>query len=136
MTQADELAYRTAESAGPFAESLAIDCSQIAYAMRAGAVREALATFESTADRLQRFLTFLVVTSELLGQRSPELGVVVADYGRRVLALVSRLEHTLVHGDLVGVTLALEHGLGPALGDYQGYAEKILVAFRSSRHAA
>jgi hypothetical protein len=131
MTQADELAYRTAESAAPFAESLAIDCAQIAHAMRAGEVREALATFEATADRLQRFLTFLVVTSELLRPRAPELGVVVADYGRRVLGLVTRIEHTLVDGDLVGVTLALEHGLGPALGDYQGYAEKILVAFRS-----
>jgi hypothetical protein len=131
MTQADELAYRTAESAGPFAESLAIDCTQIAHALRAGEVRDALATFEATADRLQRFLTFLVVTSELLGQRAPELGVVVADYGRRVLRLVARIEHTLVTNDLVGVTLTLEHGLGPALAEYSGYAEKILLAFRS-----
>ena len=135
MTQSDELAYRTAESAGPFAESLAIDCTQIAHSLRAGDVRDALATFEATADRLQRFLTFLVVTSELLGERSPELGVVVADYGRRVLRLVGRIEHTLVSNDLVGVTLTLEHGLGPALGEYSGYAEKILLAFRSRRAA-
>jgi hypothetical protein len=131
MTQAEELAYRTAESAGPFAESLAIDCTQIAHALRCGAVRDALATFEATADRLQRFLTFLVVTSELLGQRAPELGIVVADYGRRVLGIVARIEHTLVHNDLVGVTIALEHGLGPALGDYSGYADRVLLAFRS-----
>ena len=135
MTQADELAYRTAESAGPFAESLAIDCTQIAHSLRAGEVRDALLTFEATADRLQRFLTFLVVTSELLGRRAPELGVVVADYGRRVLQLVTRIEHTLVANDLVGVTLTLEHGLGPARAEYGGYAEKILVAFRSRRAA-
>lgn len=135
MTQADELAYRTAHSAGPFAESLAVDCSQIAHAMRAGEVLQALATFEATADRLQRFLTYVVVTSEMLGHSAPELGVVVADYGRRVLRIVTRLEHTLVHGDLVGLTLALEHGLGPALGDYQGYADAITRAF-GSRMAA
>ena len=67
MTQADELAYRTASSAGPFAESLAVDCTHIAHAMRAGEVLQALATFEATADRLQRFLTYVVVTSEMLG---------------------------------------------------------------------
>lgn len=120
-----ELAQRTAASAGPFAASLAADCSQIALAMRAGAIGDALDAFDSTASRLGRFLTFVVVASELLGHGAPTLGAVLGDYGRRVLACLDRVQHALDRGDLVGLTLALEHGLGPTLGEYCGYAEQV-----------
>ncbi len=123
-----ELAHRTATTAGPFAASLAFDCSQIAMSMRHGAVTQALASFETTADRLQRFLTFVVVSSELVGNASPSLGAVIADYGRRVLELLGRIEGALDRGDLVGLTLTLEHGLAPALDQYSGYADDVTRA--------
>src|SRR5262245_18993617 len=115
---AHELAHRTAATAGPFAANLAFDCNQIAMAMRQGAVGEALRCFEATADRLQRFLTFVVVSSELVGQVSPALGAVIADDGRRVLELLGRVEGALDRRDLVGLTLVLQHGLAPALDQY------------------
>lgn len=123
-----DIAQRTAASAGPFAASLAFDCAQIAQTMRAGEVRHALAALEATADRLQRFLTFVVVSSELLGRANPPLGAVIADYGRRVLDLLGRIDGSLQQADLVGLTLVLEHGLGPALGDYGGYADAVTYA--------
>jgi hypothetical protein len=133
---AHELAHRTAATAGPFAANLAFDCSQIAMAMRQGAVGEALRCFEATADRLQRFLTFVVVSSELVGRASPALGAVIADYGRRVLEQLGRIEGALDRRDLVGLTLALQHGLAPALDQYRGYADEVTRALRPSELAA
>ncbi len=130
-----DIAHRTASSAGPFAATLAFDCAQIAHAMRAGEVRHALATLEATTDRLQRFLTFVVVSSELLGRANAPLGAVIADYGRRIIDLVGRVDGSLQHADLVGLTLVLEHGLGPALNDYGGYADAVTHAL-SPRLAA
>jgi hypothetical protein len=129
------LAQRTSASAAPFAQSLAQDCRDIAHTMRTGDLGAALATFESTADRLQRFLTFVVVSSELLQPSSPSIGSVLADYGRRVLGLLDRVQVALDRSDLVDLTLVLEHGLGPALGDYDGYAPHVTFAL-SHRHAA
>jgi hypothetical protein len=130
-----ELAQRTSTTAGPFAVSLAQDCRSIAQTMRMGELGHALATFESTTDRLQRFLTFVVVSSELLRAESPSIGIILADYGRRVLALLDRVQTALDRNDLVDLTLVLEHGLGPALGDYHGYATHVSVAL-AGRHAA
>lgn len=130
-----ELAQRTATSAGPFAVSLAQDCRDIAQTMRVGELGTALATFESTADRLQRFLTFVVVSSELLRATSPAIGVVLADYGRRLLVVLERVQAALDRSDLLDLTLILEHGLGPALGDYHGYANHVSAAL-ARRHAA
>jgi len=129
------LAQRTAASAAPFAQSLAQDCRDIAQTMRVGELSTALETFDSTADRLQRFLTFVVVSSELLQPSSPAIGSVLADYGRRVLVLLDRVQVALDRSDLVDLTLVLEHGLGPALGDYDGYAPHVTFAL-SNRHAA
>lgn len=123
-----QLAQRTAASAAPFAQSLAEDCRDIARTMRTGELSTALATFESTAERLQRFLTFVVVSSELLQPSSPSIGSVLADYGRRVLTLLDRVQLALDRSDLVDLTLVLEHGLGPALGDYDGYAPHVTFA--------
>lgn len=130
-----ELAQRTASTAGPFATSLAEDLRSIAHTMRSGQLGTALASFEATADRLQRFLTFVVVSSELLRATSPSTGAVLADYGRRVLALVERVQVALDRSDLVDLTLVLEHGLAPALGDYGGYAIPVSVAL-GTRHVA
>lgn len=121
-----ELAQRTASSAGAFAASLSADCSQIALAMRAGAIGDALAAFDSTAARLGRFLTFVVVSSELLGGTAPSLGAVLGDYGRRVLGCLDRVQLALDRADLGALTLALEHGLGPTLGEYHGYADQVV----------
>lgn len=133
---AHELAHRTAATAGPFAANLAFDCSQIAMAMRQGEVGSALAAFESTADRLQRFMTFVVVSSELVGHASPALGAVIADYGRRVLELLGRIEGALDRRDLVALTLTLEHGLAPALDQYRGYADEVTRALGPAYMAA
>ncbi len=130
-----ELAQRTATTAGPFAVSLAHDCRSIAETMRMGELGHALATFESTTDRLQRFLTFVVVSSELLRPMSPSVGMVLADYGRRVLALLDKVQSALDRNDLLDLTLVLEHGLGPALGDYRGYAMHVSSALASRRAA-
>ncbi len=130
-----ELAQRTATTAGPLALSLAQDCRDIAQTMRSGELGPALASFESTADRLQRFLTFVVVSSELLRPHAPAIGVVLADYGRRVLVLLDRVQVALDRSDLLDLTTVLEHRLGPALGDYHGYSGHVSSALAARRAA-
>lgn len=122
MTQAaSELAYRTAMTAGPFVDSLQGDLRQIACSLRHGDLCPALEALEASTDRLQRFLTFVVVASELLMEQHASLGAVVADYGRRLLDVLGSIEETLDDGDLLGLTLALEHGLAGGLAEYEGY---------------
>jgi hypothetical protein len=118
---ASELAYRTAMTAGPFVDSLEADLRDIACSLRQGDLCPALEALEASTDRLQRFLTFVVVTSEVLMDRHASLGAVVADYGRRLLEVVGSIEDTLEDGDLVGLTLALEYGLAGGLAEYKGY---------------
>jgi hypothetical protein len=122
---ATELAYRTAMSAGPFVESLQDDLRQIACSLRHGDVQPALEAFEASTDRLQRFLTFVVVASELLMDRHASLGAVVADYGRRLLSVMGSIEEALDDGDLIGLTLVLEHGLAGGLAEYKGYESDV-----------
>jgi hypothetical protein len=118
---ATELAYRTASTAGPFVDSLSTDMREIAYALRHGDVCVALEAFEASTERLGRFLTFVVVSSELLGDENPPLGAVVADYGRRLLQVVHRVQETLEDNDVIGLTNALEHGLADGLAEYHDY---------------
>lgn len=118
---ATELAYHTATRAGPFVDSLSADMREIACALRHGDVSIALEAFEASTDRLSRFLTFVVVSSELLVDENASLGAVVADYGRRLLQVVGRVQETLEENDVVGLTLALEHGLVGGLAEYHRY---------------
>ncbi len=133
---ASELAYRTALTAGPFADSLQDDVREIACSLRLGDLCPALEALEASTDRLQRFLTFVVVASELLMDRHASLGAVVADYGRRLLAVLGDVEATLDDGDLVGLTIALEHGLAGGLAEYKGYAADVRRALEAARAAA
>ena len=131
---ASELAYRTALTAGPFVDSLRGDLRQIACSLRLGDLCPALEALEASTDRLQRFLTFVVVASELLMDRHASLGAVVADYGRRLLEVVGDIEATLDDGDLVGLQMALEYGLAGGLAEYRGYEADVRRAL--SRVAA
>src|SRR5687767_14358052 len=108
---ASVLAYRTAMTAGPFVDSLQGDLRQIACSLRHGDLYPALEALEASTDRLQRFLTYVVVASEVLMERHASLGAVVANYGSRLLGVLGHIEETLDEGDLVGLALALEHGL-------------------------
>ena len=116
-----EIAYQTATTAGPFVDSLSADMREIACALRHGDVSIALEAFEASTDRLSRFLTFVVVSSELLVDENPPLGAVVADYGRRLLEQVHRVQETLEDNDVIGLTQALEHGLVDGLSEYHQY---------------
>lgn len=127
-TAVSELAYRTAMTAGPFADALTMDMQQIAISIRYGDLDHALESFDTNTDRLQRFLTFLVVASELLMDCHAPLGAVIGDYSRRLLNMVGRIEDALAEGDLVGLTLALEHGLARSLAEYSAYENDIRVA--------
>ena len=120
-----ELAYRTAMTAGPVADSLAGDVLEIAYSMRHGELARALEALEVSSDRLGRFLTFLVIASEILSTSNPSLGAVLGDYNRRLLSIVHTIESALAEQDMVGLALALEHGLGRNLGEYQRYAADV-----------
>ena len=134
--QAFDLAFRTAMTAGPAAQALAEDYADIACSLRAGELDHALESFGACADRLQRFLTFVVVTSEMLMAGRPSLGAVVADYGRRLLRVAATVEAHLERNDLVGLTLALEHGLSTGLSEYESHADAVLTALSPTMAAA
>lgn len=118
---ASDLAYRTAVTAGPFVDSLASDVVGIAHALRHGEIETALESFETSTDRLKRFLTFLVVATELMVDSQPSLGAVLADYSRRLLAAASSIEAILEEQDLTGLVVALEHSLARTLAEYSAY---------------
>ncbi len=124
-----ELAHRTATTAVPFVESLARDYSDVAQTLRLGRLDEALDAFDASADRLQRFLTFLVVASELMVDTAPTAGAFVADYNRRLFGLLDRVHDALNTKDLVALTMVLEHGLSKTLLEYRKYAQDVEVAF-------
>jgi len=130
MALGSDLAYRTAMTAGPFVDSLAGDVMAIAHSLRAGDLDDALANFETSADRLQRFLTFLVVASELLVDTRPALGAILADYSRRLLSTASRIQCILDERDLVGLTIALEHDLARTLEEYSAYRRDVQIALQ------
>lgn len=122
---ASDLAYRTAVTAGPFVDSLAGDVVTVAHALRHGDLQDALAAFESSTDRLQRFLTFLVVATELMIDSQPSLGAVLADYSRRLLQVATSIEAILANQDLAGLVVALEHSLARTLWEYAAYAQEV-----------
>lgn len=123
-----ELAYRTSVAAGAFVGTLASDLSQVAHCLRVGDVGLGLESFENQADRLQRFLTFLVVTSEVLLETRSPIGAVIGDYAARLFSMVSRIETALGDRDMMGLSISIEHGLAPALREYEGYARDVTSA--------
>jgi len=120
-----DLAYRTAVTAGPFVESLAEDVVSVAQELRHGELADALAAFATTAERLHRFLTYLVVVSELLIDSQPTLGAILAEYSRRLLAAAESIEALLTAQDFVGVVEALENSLARTLSEYTIYAQDV-----------
>jgi len=120
-----DLAYRTAATAGPFVDSLAGDVVAIALALRDGDLEDALEAFETSTERLHRFLTFLVVATELMIDTQPSLGAVIADYSRRLLEVVGNIEAMLEEGDLVGFAVTLEHSLARSLWEYAAYDPEV-----------
>lgn len=118
MAAAPELAYRTALTAGPFADSLAGDALDIAMGLREGDLQGAIARLQSSTDRLQRFMVFLVVASEILIQTDPPLASELGGYSRRILAVLDRVQAALDTADLSSLILTLEHGLASILSDY------------------
>jgi hypothetical protein len=123
-----ELAQRTSLTAGPFATHLAADCRGIAAMLRDGDLSAGLSKLEATTDRLGRFLTFVVVSSDLLRHEAPQIGAFLADYGRRVLGALDETQHALERGQPVDLCAALERRLGQALADYDGYAGHVSAA--------
>lgn len=122
---ASDLAYRTAVTAGPYVESLAEDVVSIAQSLRHGDLQDALAAFETSTERLQRFLTYLVVVSELMLDTQPSLGGLLAEYSRRLLAAAEKVENLLKEQDFAGVVDALEHLLARTLAEYSIYAQDV-----------
>lgn len=114
--------------AGACAETLADDTEAMADILRAGEVIPALDAFEGSADRLQRFMTFLVITSELLFVAAPEVGARVVAYNQRLLTLIEKVDHALDQQDLGRLGIVLAHGLAPALRDYDEHADEVMRA--------
>ncbi len=127
-TASRELAYRTAVAAGPFVGSLASDLSQAAHFIRVGDVSVGLESLENQTARLERFLTFLVVTSETLVDARSPVGASVGEYAQRLMTMVTRIETALDDRDMMGLSIALEHGLARTLGDYDSYAHEVQTA--------
>lgn len=123
-----DLAQRTSLTAGPFATNLAADCRGIAASLRSGELSAGLSRLEATTDRLGRFLTFVVVSSDLLRQQAPQIGSFLADYSRRLLGALDDTQRALDSGDPKDLCVALERRLGEALGDYDGYAGHVSTA--------
>ncbi len=118
MAAAPELAYRTASTAGPFADSLAGDALDIAAGLREGDLAGAFARLQSSTDRLQRFMVFLVVACEILVKTDPLLAAELGGYSRRILAVLDRVQGALDSADLSNLVLTLEHGLANILSSY------------------
>lgn len=104
-----------------FIEDLAADLVGISYDLRQGDLAASMDALEVTTDRLHQFLYYVVTLSETLAGTHDSLGAVVADYGRRLLDVATRLEEALASHDLVAVTACLEHGLARALREHARY---------------
>jgi hypothetical protein len=130
-----EMAYRTAVLAGARAEALSDDVEAMAEALRSGDVIPALDAFEASAERLQRFLTFLVIASEMLFVRGPDVGAQVVQYSHRIMTLLEKVEDALARQDLGRLGLVLAHGLAPALRDYEEHADDVSRALAPARAA-
>lgn len=126
-----DLAQRTSLTAGPFATHLAADCRGIAASLRGGDLEIGLSRLEATTDRLGRFLTFVVVSSDLLRHQAPQIGGFLTEYGRRLLGALDDTQRALDSGDPTDLCVALERRLGQALADYDGYAGHVSAALGS-----
>jgi hypothetical protein len=131
-----ELARRTATTAVPFAEGLARDYGDVARTLRMGEVEHALAAFDASTDRLQRFLTFLVVATEMMVDSAPTVGAIMADYSRRLFANLDDVEMALGSRDVVALAQSLEHGLSRTLLEYTSYSSDVAFAFEPRPLAA
>jgi hypothetical protein len=123
-----QVAYQTAVLAGARAEALADDMEAMAHTLRGGDVVPALDALEAASDPLQRFLTYLVVVSEVLFVAGPEVGIRVGEYNRRLLTLLEKVDDALDRQDLGRLGLVLAHGLVPALRDYEEHADDVIWA--------
>jgi hypothetical protein len=118
-----ELARRTAATAVPFAERLAVDFETVSRLLRAGHLEDAMANFASLADRLERFLTFLVVLRDV----APS-GIAprpVQDFRGQLFAIVDRMHECLDRKDLVSLAMVLSQGVAKHLRSYAGVAPSV-----------
>jgi hypothetical protein len=135
-TMGIQVAYRTSVLAGARAQALAEDTEAMVDTLREGDVIPALDALEAAADRLQRFLTFLVITSEILFSREPAVGARLVAYNQRLVTLLEKVDDALTQYDLARVGLVLAHGLAPALRDYEDHADDVIAALAPACAAA
>lgn len=124
-----ELARRSAAAAPDVADELADGFAGIARELLAGNVDDALDHLAESLDPLQRFLTFLRIVTDEVRRSDGPLGAVVADYTTRLNLLLDKVLAYLDARDLVGLTLALEHGMTVALSDYRRFAKRVEDGF-------
>lgn len=124
-----ELAQRSAAAAPEVADGLADGFAEIARELLTGNVDAALEHLAASLDPLQKFLNFLRIVTEEVRRSDGPLGAVVADYSTRLHLLLDKVLGYLDARDLVGLTLALEHGMAVALSDYRRFAKRVEEGF-------
>ena len=124
-----ELAQRGAAMAPDVADELSESFAEIARELLAGDVDTGLEHLAESLEPLQRFLTFLrIVVAEVRRSNGP-LAAVVGDYRTRLVLLLDKVLACLDQRDLVGLTLALEHGMAVALADYRRFSKRVEEGF-------
>lgn len=103
------------------ASAVADDSVRIARMLTGGDVVGAMDGVIALVDALDGFLSDIRESTYALQRCSPQLARACAQYRDRIDSLLVRIEETLVTRDLVGLALALEHGVAKALRDYAYY---------------
>lgn len=116
-------------TAGPFVKTLAEDVVGVAHDLRDGNVVIALELLEASTDRLQRFLTFLLVASELMVESEPTFGAIIADYSRRLLQTTQQIDLALGEEDVHRLSEVLEYDLARGLNEYRDYESGVRRVF-------
>ncbi|MEE9384446.1 MAG: hypothetical protein V3V08_13665 [Nannocystaceae bacterium] len=127
-----KIAQSAAENAAAFADLLATRLADVAGALRNGEDAPALNTLGESTDDLEQFLTFLVLTSEMLDKCSPATSTGLRDYRERLMKVLETLGPALQDMDLVEVADTLEHDVVSSLGEYRDLDDQVQSALRAA----
>ncbi|GEM_PF-4215509 len=119
------LARRTSSSAVPFVDALVLEYVEIARGLREGDSPVALMALCRANERLERFLHFLYVASDVVAGSSVPSRNLVHKYRVRVLEIVDRMEAILEQMDFDGLAFLIERGIADTLRQYKSLANEV-----------
>ncbi|MEM6994335.1 MAG: hypothetical protein AAF721_27725 [Myxococcota bacterium] len=120
------------------AYGVADDSVRIAQLLTAGEVVHAMDGVIALVDALGALLAHVQSGVHALRNCEPHVRHACVAYADRLDALLSRLHDALCERDLVGLALALEHGVAKALREYAPFDRVLVPATRTDavRNAA